>query len=190
MSRRRSVNTTLCLVSFLPAWFATLALAWQDEGEAAFSQTVTHLEAQFAGAAVVAQVEVIDIHRDVDSALSAPGVTAISGYVYSAAPSRVWKGAVAEQITFRLGLEYCDRKLEVGERYLIFAGRDAYGRLQLLSCEAAVAESDAATLLAILSDLTARDQPCSQRAKFWRNCPGGCWVHRRPLTPGQLGHTT
>ncbi|WP_299943557.1 hypothetical protein [uncultured Microbulbifer sp.] len=190
MRRRQPVNNTLRLASFLPALFATLAFAWQDRGEAVFSETAAHLETQFAEAAVVAQVEVIDIHRDVDSALSAPGVTAISGYVYSAAPSRVWKGAVAEQITFRLGLEYCDRKLERGGRYLIFAGRDIYGRLQLLSCEAVVVESDAAVLLAILSDLTARSQTCSHRAKLWRSCPGLFLVQGFLSTPERVRHAT
>ncbi|GAA5442531.1 hypothetical protein Misp06_00705 [Microbulbifer sp. NBRC 101763] len=116
----------------------------------------TNLEMRFTEAAVVAQVEVIGIHRDVDSALSEPGVTAISGYVYSAVPEQIWKGAVADQITFRLGLEFCDTKLEKGERYLIFASLDSYGRLQLRSCDAAVVESDAEGLLAELNEFTTR----------------------------------
>ncbi|MFA0813716.1 hypothetical protein [Microbulbifer epialgicus] len=123
-------------------------------GEEASVVPNANLEIRFTEAAVVAQVEVIGIHRDVDSALSEPGMTAISGYVYSAVPDQVWKGAVADQITFRLGLEYCDKKLEKGGRYLIFASLDSYGRLQLRSCDAVVVESDAEALLAELNEFT------------------------------------
>ncbi|GAB2898826.1 hypothetical protein GCM10027180_31000 [Microbulbifer echini] len=119
-------------------------------------ESSAHLEIRFSEAAVVAQVKVIGIHRDVDSALSEPGVTAISGYVYSAEPSQVWKGMVADQITFRLGLEYCDKKLEQGEHYLIFASLDSYGRLQLHSCDSAVVESEAEALLAELNAFTSQ----------------------------------
>ncbi|BBM03171.1 hypothetical protein [Microbulbifer sp. GL-2] len=115
---------------------------------------ISNLEIRFTEAVIVAQVEVIGIHRDIDSALSEQGVTAISGYVYSAVPGQVWKGVVADQITFRLGLEYCDMKLEKGERYLIFASLDSYGRLQLRSCDAAVMESEAEELLAELREFT------------------------------------
>ncbi|QFT55105.1 hypothetical protein [Microbulbifer sp. THAF38] len=131
---------------FALALVAIQAFTWQG----AAIESGTNLEVRFTEAAVVAQVEVIGIHRDVDSALSEPGVTAISGYVYSAVPGQVWKGIVADQITFRLGLEYCDKKLEKGESYLIFARLDSYGRLQLHSCDSAVVESEAEALLAEL----------------------------------------
>ncbi|WP_444888869.1 hypothetical protein [Microbulbifer sp. JMSA008] len=131
---------------------AIQVFAWQEE----MAESSTNLEVRFGAAAVVAQVEVIGIHRDVDSALSEPGVTAISGYVYSAVPGQVWKGIVADQITFRLGLEYCDKKLEKGERYLIFARLDSYGRLQLQSCDSAVVESEAEALLAELNEFSSQ----------------------------------
>ncbi|WP_444930717.1 hypothetical protein ACJJIF_02750 [Microbulbifer sp. SSSA002] len=111
-----------------------------------------HLELRFAEAEVVAQVEVTNVYRDVDSALSEAGITAVSGYVYSAVPSQVWKGPVGGEITFRLGFESCDIKLEQGENYLIFASLDSYGRLHLRSCEAVIAESDASAILAQLSE--------------------------------------
>ncbi|WHI47537.1 hypothetical protein ACJJIW_15745 [Microbulbifer sp. JMSA004] len=114
--------------------------------------STTHLELRFAQAEIVAQVEVIDVHRDVDSALSEDGVTAISGYIYSAVPSQVWKGPMGGEITFRLGFESCDIKLEQGENYLIFANLDSYGRLHLKSCEAVIAESDATAILAQLNE--------------------------------------
>ncbi|MCO1334242.1 hypothetical protein MO867_07780 [Microbulbifer sp. OS29] len=135
----------VCVLSFLglasSSGFAEEIAAITDD----------HLELRFSQAEVVAQVEVIDIHRDVDSALSEEGVTAISGYVYSAVPSEVWKGPIGGEITFRLGLESCDIKLEKGENYLIFANLDSYGRLHLRSCEAVVAESDAGAILAQLN---------------------------------------
>jgi len=108
------------------------------------------LAERYAAAALVAQVQIAGVHRDVDNALSEPGMVAISGYVYSAVSHQVWKGEANRLIAFRLGLEYCDKKLRKGERYLIFASPDSYGRLQLRSCDAAVAESEAAPLLARL----------------------------------------
>lgn len=95
-------------------------------------------------------MQIAAVHRDVDRALSEPGMVAISGYVYSAVSRQVWKGEANRLIAFRLEIEACDKKLERGGRYLIFASPDSYGRLQLLGCESAVAESEAAPLLAQL----------------------------------------
>lgn len=111
------------------------------------------LAARYAEAELVAQVQISSVHRDVDSALSEPGMVAVSGYVYSAVSHQVWKGEAGRLIAFRLGLESCDRKLRKGERYLIFASPDIHGRLHLRSCEAAVAESEAAPVLARLKQL-------------------------------------
>ncbi|AWF81065.1 hypothetical protein BTJ40_09700 [Microbulbifer sp. A4B17] len=131
--------------------FSLLLSGWVYAAEDMAASATAHLELRFAQAEIVAQVEVIDVHRDVDSALSEDGVTAVSGYVYSAVPSQVWKGPMGGEITFRLGFESCDRKLEQGENYLIFANLDSYGRLHLRSCEAVIAESDASAILAQLS---------------------------------------
>ncbi|MCX2784565.1 hypothetical protein [Microbulbifer thermotolerans] len=108
------------------------------------------LAERFAEAELVAQVQINAIHRDVDNALSEPGMVAISGYVYSATSMRVWKGKADGLIAFRLGFESCDKKLEKGARYLIFASPDSKGRLQLRGCDAVMEESEAAPLLARL----------------------------------------
>ncbi|WP_141398460.1 MULTISPECIES: hypothetical protein [Microbulbifer] len=108
------------------------------------------LAGRFAEAALVAQVQISGIHRDIDNALSEPGMVAVRGYVYSAVSRRVWKGEVTQLLAFRLGLDACQNKLREGERYIIFASPDTYGRLQLASCEAAVPEVDAASMLAQL----------------------------------------
>ncbi|WP_193164470.1 hypothetical protein [Microbulbifer hainanensis] len=111
------------------------------------------LGARYASAALVAQVQIAGIHRDVDSALSEPGMVALLGYVYSAVSRQVWKGEANRLIAFRLGLDACDKKLVKGGRYLIFASPDSYGRLQLRSCDAAVPEAEAAPLLAQLKQI-------------------------------------
>ncbi|WP_250460969.1 hypothetical protein [Microbulbifer litoralis] len=110
------------------------------------------LRQRFTEAELVAQVQIAGIHRDVDNALSEPGMTAVLGYVYSAVSRQVWKGQANRLIAFRLGLDACDRKLEKGGTYLIFASPDSYGRLQLRNCEAAVPEAEAGALLAQLKE--------------------------------------
>ncbi|WP_345549542.1 hypothetical protein [Microbulbifer aestuariivivens] len=113
--------------------------------------TATHsLTSLFEQAVLVAQVQVSGIHRDIDNALSEPGMVAVSGYVYSAVSRRMWKGEAGKLLAFRLGLDACLEKLKQGERYIIFATPDSYGRLQLNSCEAAIPDVDAAALLAQL----------------------------------------
>ncbi|WP_139304804.1 hypothetical protein [Microbulbifer marinus] len=98
-------------------------------------------------------MQITGVHRDIDNALSEPGMVAISGYVYSAVSRQIWKGEANRLLAFRLGLEFCDKKLKKGESYLIFASPDSFGRLQLRSCEAAVAESEATNMLARLKDI-------------------------------------
>ncbi|SDK13589.1 hypothetical protein [Microbulbifer yueqingensis] len=105
---------------------------------------------RYERAAFVAEVQIAGIHRDVDRALSEPGMVAIKGYVYSAVSRQTWKGESSGLVAFRRGLDACEDKLEKGQRYLIFASPDSYGRLQLLSCEAAIPEAEAAPLLAQL----------------------------------------
>ncbi|MEX2961527.1 hypothetical protein [Microbulbifer sp. TYP-18] len=107
---------------------------------------------RFAAAELVAEVQVNSVHRDIDHALSEPGMVAVLGYVYSAVSQRVWKGRAGELIAFRLGLTDCDKKLVQGSRYLIFASADSMGRLQLNSCDAAVPGDKAGPLLALLRE--------------------------------------
>ena len=121
--------------------------------EAAVVPPGDDLGARYASASLVAQVQIAGIHRDVDSALSEPGMVAILGYVYSAVSRQVWKGEANRLVAFRLGLDVCDKKLVKGGRYLIFASPDSYGRLQLQSCDAAVPEAEAAPLLAQLKQI-------------------------------------
>ncbi|QKX18438.1 hypothetical protein [Microbulbifer sp. YPW1] len=102
---------------------------------------------RIATSELVAQVKITGVHRMIDNALSEPGMVAILGYVYSGVAEKIWKGAPTNVVAFRLTLDDCDRKLERGEHYLIFAKADTQGRLQLASCEAAVAGADAAGLL-------------------------------------------
>ncbi|WP_143735721.1 hypothetical protein [Microbulbifer mangrovi] len=102
---------------------------------------------RIATSELVAQVKITGVHRMIDNALSEPGMVAILGYVYSGVTEKIWKGAPTNLVAFRLTLDDCDRKLERGEHYLIFAKVDTQGRLQLASCEAAVAGADAAGLL-------------------------------------------
>lgn len=144
---RRSVTALLLGLS---ACCAGVLSAQEGQGEPADDGVGDSLAARYAEAELVAQVQIAGVHRDVDNALSEPGMVAISGYVYSAVSQQIWKGEANRLIAFRLGLESCDRKLEKGALYLIFASPDSYGRLQLRSCDAAVAESEAAPLLARL----------------------------------------
>ncbi len=140
----------IALLLSLSTYCAALLAAQEGQEGAADDGVGDNLAARYAEAELVAQVQITGIHRDVDNALSEPGMVAISGYVYSAISHQVWKGKANRLIAFRLGLESCDRKLQKGARYLIFASPDSYGRLQLRSCDAAVAESEAAPLLARL----------------------------------------
>lgn len=98
-------------------------------------------------AELVAKVRITGVHRMIDHALSEPGMMAILGYVYSGVAEKVWKGESARLLAFRLTLDDCDKKLHEGEQYLIFANTDTEGRLQLVSCEAAVANGEAGNLL-------------------------------------------
>ncbi|MBB5210241.1 hypothetical protein [Microbulbifer hydrolyticus] len=96
---------------------------------------------------LVARVKITGVHRMVDNALSEPGMVAILGYVYSGVAQKVWKGESSNLIAFRLTLDDCDHKLKRGAQYLIFAESDTRGRLQLSSCEAAIEDAEAASLL-------------------------------------------
>ncbi|WP_158681743.1 hypothetical protein [Microbulbifer pacificus] len=98
-------------------------------------------------AELVAKVRITGVHRMIDHALSEPGMMAILGYVYSGVAEKVWKGETTRLLAFRLTLDVCNEKLQQGEQYLIFAKSDAQGRLQLESCEAAVADGEAGSLL-------------------------------------------
>lgn len=115
-----------------------------DDGSESLDSAV---QDRIATSELVAQVKITGVHRMIDNALSEPGMVAILGYVYSGVAERIWKGAPTNLVAFRLTLDDCDRKLERGEHYLIFAKADTQGRLQLSSCEAAVMGADAASLL-------------------------------------------
>ena len=108
------------------------------------------IDGRIQRAELVARVKITGVHRMIDNALSEPGMVAVLGYVYSGVAEKVWKGEPSNLVAFRLTLDDCDRKLERGVQYLIFAESDTQGRLQLSSCEAAVEDSDAAKLLAQL----------------------------------------
>ena len=100
------------------------------------------LQRKIESAELVARVEITGIQRMVDHALSEPGMVAVMGYQYSGAAHKVWKGAANENIAFRLNLADCQHKLHVGQQYLIFAHANPLGYLELMSCEAAVANSE------------------------------------------------
>ena len=108
------------------------------------------LASQYEHAEWVAQVKISGVHRMVDNALSAPGMVAILGYVYSGVAQKVWKGEQGKLVAFRVTLEACDRKLVRGEQYLLFANTDADGRLQIASCDGIMPGADVASLLAYL----------------------------------------
>lgn len=142
----------LAIYSLLLAGSAAAVWGQDSNGQSAPEAVAgdDSLGERFANAELVAQVQIAGVHRDLDNALSEPGMVAILGYVYSAVSKQVWKGEANKLIAFRLGLDACDRKLEKGARYLIFASPDSYGRLQLHSCDAVVPEAEAASLLARL----------------------------------------
>lgn len=102
---------------------------------------------RIAEAELVAKVRITGVHRMIDHALSEPGMLAILGYVYSGVAEKVWKGESARLLAFRLTLDDCEKKLHEGEQYLIFAKTDAEGRLEVASCDGAVADSEAGSLL-------------------------------------------
>ncbi|WP_237065220.1 hypothetical protein [Microbulbifer guangxiensis] len=131
-------------------WLSPVFAASEQGGQALPGEG---LESRYQQASLVARVQISGIHRDVDNALSEPGMVAVRGYVYSAVSRRLWKGEATQLLAFRLGLEACQTKLREGEHYIIFAAPDTYGRLQLDSCEAAVPETEAAGLLAQLDQI-------------------------------------
>ncbi|WP_346836530.1 hypothetical protein [Microbulbifer sp. SAOS-129_SWC] len=139
----------------LLGWACSLAPLADETPAAAQSAEVGEddLGARYAAADLVAEVQIAGVHRDVDNALSEPGMTAILGYVYSAVSRQVWKGEANRLIAFRLGLDACEIKLKKGGRYLIFASPDSFGRLQLHSCKAAVPESEAGPLVARIKQI-------------------------------------
>ncbi|WP_406827816.1 hypothetical protein [Microbulbifer sp. ARAS458-1] len=108
------------------------------------------LKQQLETAELVARVEITAVQRLIDHALSEPGMTAVTGYVYSGVTQRVWKGASVAHIAFRVHLADCVEKLTRGRQYLIFARTNARGYLELLSCEAAIANPETGNLLAEL----------------------------------------
>lgn len=117
----------------------------QDSGDTPVMDEA--LSVRIAEAELVAKVRITGVHRMIDHALSEPGMMAILGYVYSGVAEKVWKGESARLLAFRLTLDDCEERLNEGEQYLIFAQADAEGRLQLASCEAAVAGAEAGNLL-------------------------------------------
>lgn len=108
---------------------------------------------RFAESDLVAQVQILGVHRELDRALSGPGMAAILGYVYFATLQRAWKGQIDGQLAFRLGLDACPHKLNKRGRYVIFAHKNSQGRLQLLDCDGFVAEAEAVPLLARLEQM-------------------------------------
>lgn len=125
--------------------FATALVSANSESEAS---SLEQLDKRYTEAELVAQVQISGIHRDLDNALSEPGMVAILGYIYSAVSQQVWKGQANNLLAFRLGLDACAEKLNLGDKYIIFARSDSRGRLQLHSCEAFVPETEFAPLLA------------------------------------------
>lgn len=109
------------------------------------------LKRQLETAELVARVEITAVQRLIDHALSEPGMTAVTGYVYSGVAQQVWKGASAAHLAFRVHLADCQEKLTRGQQYLIFARTNARGYLELLSCEAAIAHPERGNLLAELN---------------------------------------
>lgn len=142
-----------CRLSLALLLFVFPGAVLAQEGSNGPVDVAQGLAARYQQATFVAEVQIAGIHRDVDRALSEPGMVAIKGYVYSALSQRVWKGETSSLVAFRRGLDACAKKLQQGQRYLIFATPDVYGRLQLLSCEAAVPEAEAAPLLAQLEQV-------------------------------------
>lgn len=134
----------------LAAVVAPTGVAEESIADEAGAQEADSLLRRFADAELVAKVQIASIHRDIDNALSEPGMVAILGYVYSAVPQQVWKGEANSLIAFRLGLNACETKLEKGHSYLIFVRPDSFGRLQLRSCEAVIPEDQAEPILARL----------------------------------------
>ncbi|MCH9691853.1 MAG: hypothetical protein K0U59_07300 [Gammaproteobacteria bacterium] len=108
---------------------------------------------RFAASDLVAQVQILGVHRELDRALSGPGMAAILGYVYFATLQRAWKGQIDGQLAFRLGFDVCPHKLKKRGRYVIFAHKNSQGRLQLLDCDGFVAEAEAVPLLAHLEQM-------------------------------------
>ena len=151
-SGRMRIGVAACVLAvsaaFAPSGMAEESVASEPEAPAADS-----LAQRFSDAELVAKVQIASIHRDIDNALSEPGMVAILGYVYSAVPQQVWKGEANSLIAFRLGLNACETKLEKGRSYLIFVRPDSFGRLQLRSCEAVVPEDQAGPLLARLDQI-------------------------------------
>ncbi|MEW5251180.1 hypothetical protein [Microbulbifer discodermiae] len=152
-------STTDCRIRYCLGFAAALMAmagfpieAQEPAGEPQIPASADSFNKRFAAAELVAEVQVNSVHRDIDHALSEPGMVAVLGYVYSAVSQRVWKGRAGELIAFRLGLTDCDKKLVQGHRYLIFASADSMGRLQLKSCDAAVPGDKAGPLLALLRE--------------------------------------
>ncbi|GAB2519493.1 hypothetical protein [Microbulbifer agarilyticus] len=108
------------------------------------------IQHQLASAELVAQVEIVAVHRLLDRALSEPGMAAVSGYLYSAVARKVWKGATRKRLNFQLNLVDCEKKLALGVRYFIFARRNTFGEMALPGCDAAIVDSDANGVLAKL----------------------------------------
>ena len=132
---------------------APIGAAEEPVAEEPETSKTDSLVRRFADAELVAKVQIASIHRDIDNALSEPGMVAILGYVYSAVPQQVWKGEANSLIAFRLGLNACETKLQKGGTYLIFVRPDSFGRLQLRSCEEFVPEDQAAPILARLEQI-------------------------------------
>ena len=150
--RSLRVGILTCVLA-ASAGTASVGTAQESLADAPEVQDTDKLARRFADAELVAKVQIASIHRDIDNALSEPGMVAILGYVYSAVPQQVWKGEANSLIAFRLGLDACETKLEKGRSYLIFVRPDSFGRLQLRSCEAVVPEDEAGPLLARLDQI-------------------------------------
>ncbi|AQQ67813.1 hypothetical protein Mag101_09295 [Microbulbifer agarilyticus] len=141
---------------FLRQWLFLVALivgcgfAYASDSPTKTENLSGEIQQQLASAELVAQVEIVAVHRLLDRALSEPGMAAVSGYLYSAVARKVWKGATRKQLNFQLNLADCEKKLALGVRYLIFARRNIFGEMALSGCDAAIVDSDASGVLAQL----------------------------------------
>nr|WP_010130865.1 hypothetical protein [Microbulbifer agarilyticus] len=135
---------------FLAALSLWCGVAHGSDKPGNFTDLSAEIHQQVASVELVAQVEIVAVHRLLDRALSEPGMAAVSGYLYSAIARKVWKGATHKQLSFQLNLGDCEEKLALGARYLIFAKRNTFGEMALSGCDAAIVESDATGVLAQL----------------------------------------
>ncbi|MCA0900963.1 hypothetical protein [Microbulbifer agarilyticus] len=144
------LRRSLCEWLFLTAVSVWCGFAHSGDIPTESDELSGEIQQQLESAEVVAQVEIVAVHRVLDRALSEPGMAAVSGYLYSAIARKVWKGATRKQLSFQLNLADCEEKLALGVRYLIFARRNTFGDMALSDCDAAIVDTDASGVLAQL----------------------------------------